>query len=314
MSKKVSLVTNSKVACGIHGYALSALSVLEGSTDYQYKLVKVPSNQTADFYAEFLNNQPSDIILLNHCTWTMPWLTGNVLDGLKKPVFMMTGHDHVYQAVSQIKHIFVVDPTFENTTTHSALPRPITMYPDIANAPIDGPFRVGTFGFGQHTKRMEHIVIMLNEQIKDMPVEFHMQIGEGDYINDSKDDDIIDECQRIAHDNVTIHPHKGFIHSRQDLANWLNQNHINVFVYKDQPNRSAVSSCLDVALSACRPIAIRRSSMFKHAQHVTDIVLGKNNTIRDIYNKGTEPLEALRNAWTPSAYRAVIENKFKELL
>ena len=311
--KKVSLVTNSKVACGIHGYALSALSVLEGSKDYRYKLVKTPVGELEGFYADYLNSQPSDIILLNHCPWTMPWLNGNVLGAIKKPVFMITGHDHTYQAIDPLRHIFVVNPTAENTATHSALPRPITQYPDMIDSPIDGPLRIGTFGFGQHTKRMEHIVIMLNEQIKDQPVEFHLQIGQGDYINDSKDDDIIDECQRIAHDNITIHPHKGFIHARQDLVKWLNGNHINVFVYKDQPDRPAVSSCLDLALAARRPIAIRRSSMFKHAQHVEDIVMGKHNTIMDIYNRGLAPLEPLLNQWSPEAFRAVIENKFKEL-
>lgn len=311
--KKVSLVTNNKVACGIHGYALSALSVLEGSSDYNYKLVKTPVGQTSDFYADYLNGQNSDIILLNHCPWTMPWLNGNVLGAIKKPVFMITGHDHVFQATEFIKHIFVVNPVAENTATHSGLPRPITMYPELTNAPIDGPLRVGTFGFGQQTKRMEHIVLMLNEQIKDRPVEFHLQIGKGDYINDSEDDDIIRECQHIANDNITIHSHKGFIPNRHELIKWLNRNHINVFVYKDQTGRPAVSSCLDLALAARRPIAIRRSSMFEHAQHVEDIVLGKHNSIMDVYNRGLTPLESLYDQWSPEAFRAVIENKFKEL-
>ena len=180
MKNRVSLITNSKVACGIHGYALSAFSMLEGSTNYKYKFVKIPTGQDADFYADFINSQPSDIVLLNHCPWTMPWLTGNVINGIKKPIFMISGHDNLYSATEGIRHIFTVDPTFENTDTHTALPRPVTIYPDLDNRPIDGPLRVGTFGFGQHTKRMEHIVIMLNERIKDQPVEFHMQIGKGD--------------------------------------------------------------------------------------------------------------------------------------
>lgn len=311
--KKVSLITNSKVACGVHGYALSALSALEDSSNFRYKLVKIPSHQSEGFYADFINGLPTNIVLLNHCPWTMPWLTGNVLKAITKPVFMITGHDDIYPATPELEHIFVVDPTFANTETHSALPRPITMYPDIADTPINGPLRVGTFGFGQHTKRMEHIVIMLNEQIKDEPVEFHLQIGKGDYITDSQDDDIIDECQRIAHDNITIHPHKGFIQSRHEMVQWLNGNHINVFAYKDQPGRIARSSCLDLALAARRPIAVRRSSMFEHAQHVKDIVLGKHNTIKDVYNRGLAPLEPLFDAWSPEAFRTVIETQLLKI-
>jgi hypothetical protein len=63
---------------------------------------------------------------------------------------------------------------------------------------------------------------------------------------------------------------------------------------------------LDFALAAKKPIALARSSLFRHVDHIPGIWVDQT-PLKDIIAMGIEPLQPLYNAWTPGAWKHAIE-------
>ena len=111
--KKVLLITNSKQRCGVHDYARACFDILKKSTRYSYEFLPINQGEPESYYIEYLNSRTEDILLFNHCPWTMPWLSVAVLASLKKTCCMISGHDDVHGPLPEIAQYFYVDPTQE---------------------------------------------------------------------------------------------------------------------------------------------------------------------------------------------------------
>ena len=79
-----------------------------------------------------------------------------------------------------------------------------------------------------------------------------------------------------------------------ELLDFLAKSDLNVFWYTAL--NEGLSSVIDYALSVNRPIAITNDMMFRHMVN-DDIVISPTNSIVDIMNQGTKPLEHLYNKW-----------------
>ena len=147
---------------------------------------------------------------------------------------------------------------------------------------------------------------------------------------------------KIANQNVKIWTSVDYVPDRKNLIRWLNRNDINIFAYQDMPWRNAVSSSLDLALSAKKPVALIYGSMFKHVFDVPEIflfdtehwdpILGKrgprfeteeelklaldqnySRTIMGIYEQGLEPLQQLYVKWSEQNFIDAFEREFDTL-
>jgi hypothetical protein len=101
----------------------------------------------------------------------------------------------------------------------------------------------------------------------------------------------------ITHDFLT----------RADLVDFLAKNTANIFCYSTNWGRG-ISSTLDFALTARRPIIITDSRQFKHLDGIKNLIcVPEYTTIRDILSRGTTPLQIYYKAWTPEKLLATYE-------
>jgi hypothetical protein len=325
--KKIAFVTNSAIRCGIHQYGRAVHRVLSASSKFEYKFTptinEFQANDVQDKqqWTNWLKHMDCDAILYNHCHNTMNWLDQEVVAGVGKPQFLITGHD-IFSTFPGITHHFVTNPLFENTDTHSALLRPLLLDHDLQYQPPGETIKVGTVGLAYTSKNLPLLVRYVNESFPStQKVELNIHATVGKYTPGSEQhiDRAIKTCSAFAADNVTVKFTTEFVESLDDVVNMLHNNDINVFLYNDEPNRFAVSSALDLALSARKPVAISDSSMFAHARHVRDIVVdtmelqystGKQiNWIPDILKAGMSPTQEFYQRWAPDKFIDIIEQK-----
>jgi hypothetical protein len=84
--------------------------------------------------------------------------------------------------------------------------------------------------------------------------------------------------------------------SKNELLDFLAGNDINVFMYQDKQGRG-LSSAVDLALAAGKPIALSDCPMFRH---ILTKVPGCNlqyHSIKEILTKGFEPFQSLKKEW-----------------
>jgi hypothetical protein len=329
--RKIAIVTNAAVHCGIHQYGQAVYRVLSGSNKYKYEFVTTPHEYVNPFlpsekieWTAWLNTIDCDAILYNHCPSTMGWLDDEIVGAVNKPQWLITGHDEL-KTLKNIQHYFVTNPLFENTNTHSALLRPLLLDQTLDHAPPSDVIKVGTFGLVYNSKNLPLLVKYVNDSFPpDQLIELNIHATVGQYIIDGHHhlNRAVMTCRAFANPNVTVNITTDFIESLDEVVVKLHNNDINVFLYSDEPNRFAVSSALDLALSARKPVAISRSSMFAHARHVEDIVVdldelqhytGKQfNWLPDILKLGMAPLEQFYVDWAPDKFCKVIEEKIDE--
>lgn len=331
--RKIAIVTNSATQCGIHQYGRAVHRVLSESGRFEYKFTPtIHEFRESDkidkrIWTRWLVNMDCDAILYNHCHSTMNWLDEEVVAHVTcsgKPQFLITGHD-IFSTIPGIAHHFVTNPLFENTATHSALLRPLLLDHDLQYQPPGETIKVGTFGLAYTSKNLPLLVRYVNESFPStQKIELNIHATVGKYVLGSQQhiDRAIKTCSAFAADNVTVKFTTEFVESFNDVMTMLHNNDINVFLYSDEPNRFAVSSALDLALSARKPVAISDSSMFAHARHVRDIVVdtmelqystGKRfNWLPDILKLGMAPLEQFYVDWAPDKFCKVIEEKIDE--
>ena len=297
MRRKIAIVMNSETNCGIHTYGLFSYNILKQSTKYKFELVEV-DHQNGFF--NYFDEAIVDGIIWNHHPSTMPWLSEYVLGRTGIPQFVITGHDN-YNIFPLIDHHFVCDPTFQATETHSPIGRPLIFYDDIVYTPPGEVLKIGSFGFGQHTKNFPRIIELVNEQF-DEPVEVNINISYGAYVDMTGGlaKQIADHCRAIAKPNVTVNITHDFIPDRYSLAKFLNNNDLNMFLYATQPGRG-ISSCVDSGLTAMKPLLLSDSNMYRHMNWKSEL-LAEKNTIRDTIACGLKPTNEFREMYTNENY------------
>jgi len=295
--RKIAIVMNSETNCGIHTYGLFSYDILKQSQKYEFMLVEV--NGPEQFYG-FYSQYVVDGIIWNHHPSTMPWLTEQALASTGIPQYVITGHDN-YNIFPHTTHHFVCDPTFQATETHSPIGRPLIFYDDIAYSPPGEVLKIGSFGFGQHTKNFPRIIELVNEQFNE-PVEVNINISYGAYVDMTGGlaHSIANHCRAIAKPNVKVNITHDFIPDRYSLAKFLNNNDLNMFLYATQPGRG-ISSCVDSGLTAMKPMLLSDSNMYRTMNWKQEL-LAEKNTIKNAIARGLEPTNEFREFWSNENY------------
>jgi hypothetical protein len=107
---------------------------------------------------------------------------------------------------------------------------------------------------------------------------------------------------------VTLNITRNFLDD-DGVLQFLANNDINVFMYSE--NGNGISSAIDYALSVKRPIAITRCNMFRHILK-NDIVLSGKNSVVDILNRGTKPLNEFYDKWSTQKFIDEMDGIFND--
>lgn len=356
--KKIAVITRDEDHCGIFGYTMSALQILQASTTYEYKLYPcaLEFNQPDAVYVDWLNSIDADAFLYNFCPITMPWLLPSVLKAVNKPHFVISGHDVIWidgnDWATHIKdrkvpaHVYNVDPTWQGwfgvftqpdnrlvlsprqvnpddivytTPNYTVLPRPIVSYAELQYAPPGEVIRIATFGISQVWKNYDKIVQRVCADFPDQPVHLTIRATQGNWVQDNKPHDngagnaLAEQAKSMASSNVTVEVVHDFLPTHKEIAAWLNTYDLILFMYEPNWNRFAVSSSLDHALAAKKPVAVNHSKMFSHVSHIPEIYI-ENKSLKEIMAQGIEPLKPLYEQWSNDNFIQAIETPMRKIL
>ena len=89
--------------------------------------------------------------------------------------------------------------------------------------------------------------------------------------------------------------------------NWLAGNSVNCFFYDEFRGRG-ISSVIDFALSARRPIAISHSNMFRHIKDASPTILIEQSSLKKIIANGIDPLRPFLDRWNDVDLTAGYDN------
>lgn len=291
---RVLILNHQHEHCGVYQFAKRIYDIVKYSpvTEYVHSVVT-----SAEEYNEALRKHNPKYIIYNWHPDRMPWLTVERVRKLIRHVHCFIYHDGtVFKQYD--KYLFFGDLDPQKKACHPRkriiLPRPIFEY--------NGEYKqnsvptIGSFGFAFSHKKFHELISLVNNTFSEAIINLHLT---SPYFGDSpgsKFADIVKICQESnTNPNVKLNITSSFV-SDEELLNFLAGNDINVFSYKTDMKNPGLSSAIDYALSVKRPIAISNNVMFRHI--LKPEILLEKNSLQDIINRGTSPLEEYYVKWS----------------
>jgi glycosyltransferase involved in cell wall biosynthesis len=235
-----------------------------------------------------------DVAIYNHHTHTMGWMSQDVINNASQYVkrqFCISGHDQTAE-FSDIKNI-IPDPTGIDSDKNKYTGRILPNYP-VDSSLIEIP-TIGSFGFGFPEKNFDRLADIVNNEFERAKIRIHITASDFGDPSGRLASVVLSQIQSKIKAGIEVELSCGFL-SQQELVMWLSKNSVNCFLYNDQPGRG-ISSAVDFALAARRPIAITNSSMFRHIKHI-DTILIEKNSVKAIISAGVSCLFPFYEEWT----------------
>lgn len=158
----------------------------------------------------------------------------------------------------------------------------------------DETLTVGSFGFGVGGKMFATVVHAVGAEFPGATVRLRIP-------NAAYGDDLGDLARRhaasaraVSIGGVRVEVEHDFL-GEDDLVLWLAGNHMNVFFYEPNGGRG-ISSVIDYAIAARRPIAVNDSQMFRHVRGVLGTY--PERSLKASLESGPE-IDDLYRRWSP---------------
>lgn len=279
---KILMINHKATQCGVADYGIRLYDILKS---YIPMLFAEVSN--LDQYRAAVKAADPEIILYNYHYATITFLNDSVID-------------------KSIKHVAIFHEAGLNFTPDRVIDtsiRPLFNFEAIwhnrSNIPI-----IGSFGFGFPDKNFPAIAQRVKEQFTHAIVRLNIPFADyGDrdgYLARQEADKVREVLKGTDIELLVSHDYL----SQTDLLDFLNENDINLFLYK-QSNGRGLASCTDYALSVHKPLGVSDSEMFRHLPAEL-----QNTDIRwliDNYSEITKPV------YEKHSHKRLVE-RFKELL
>lgn len=295
--------------CGVYQYGLATAMILSKSNKYELDYTELDSldifdslddeGKTLDdrYEAFIFNYHPVTLGCLDRQTKTF-----------KNKQLVIVGHD--YFPHKKFDKLISCDCTMPTTESTAVVGRPILNFP-LSDEKID-EVTIGTFGFPFSVKNFEKLVDIATRSF----FKFKLRMHFARYPYGDQFDSIINSINTKIEDynkngwSISIEVSTDFL-SPQELINWLHLNSINVFLYPEHVGYRGLSSVIDYALAADRPIAISNSDMFRHINHEEKFLLDKHS-LKDILEFGTSHLDQFKEKWSEKnfilQYEHILDN------
>ena len=268
-------LNHTKVQCGVYQYGFRLFEILQSnntqggqqfeciqkSNDINYFYKEVNS---LDEYTTIINSLNYHIIIYNYHSSTMRWLNSETIQKKIKNI----GISHESNCAGLFDYII----NNENIELDTLISRPI--YENVQNhnnnnnisfincfTNLDIPI-FGSFGFGFDNKGFHRIIQIVNDQYDNAIIKLLIPEAEfGPKRNEIHQ--LINECRNnITKPGIVLIMCNDFL-SNEEVVLFLKSNTMNIFLYDHMYGRG-LSSVIDYAISAKKPIGISDSYMFRH--------------------------------------------------
>jgi hypothetical protein len=290
MSKPVIFGVNPRdKACGIAQFGLNLEAVLKHSTRYDYQF-REPVTEIE--YRMLLDEYKPAFVLWNYYPCTMPWVNLHVLNMARDRGLKQASIFHEVP-VTGFDALIYPDPTFkpksENLVDWFSLGRPIPkIRTDVLCIPNLHTPIIGSSGFGFENKGYVRLVERVNQEFEHATIRFHLPYAKWGDEHGERARRVADWCRSAAKPNIKLEFSHDF-KTPDEYIEWLAGNDLNAFLYDEMPGRG-IASTIDFALMANRPIAVTKTTMFRHLHSVYPSICIEDRSLREIMSDGVFPL------------------------
>lgn len=277
--RRILFLTHKEKVCGVHEFGISVAEALKKSAKYSFTYAECSNPEEL---LTFVARERPQAIICNYYSTTLPWLTKDLLRKLSIPSLGIMHEVSQIAADSADTSFFdyhiAPDPTLvTNNPIVFKTGRLIPKYTNKFNPPK--VLTIGSFGFASDGKGFERLIIAAQREFDEAIIKLH--IPRGDFINyDVKE--VVQQCQRlIVKPGIKLVATHDFL-ERSKLFDFLAQNSLNAFFY-DRLNGRGISSTIEMALAVRRPIAITRSTMFRHVLSARPSICIEGNGKADMW-------------------------------
>ncbi|MBV9064355.1 MAG: methyltransferase domain-containing protein [Methylobacteriaceae bacterium] len=302
------LISHSGERCGVYQYGRNLFNVLEASHEIAWSYRECGA--FAELQAAVEEIKPA-IVLFNYQGSTLPWLRPAEIRSLgiaTAAVFHESNQQLVDLEKGDLFDLWLCpDPTIiPRNPRVSSVPR--FLPPSRRSNFHSDVFTAGTFGFPTPSKGFPRLCQIVNNEFDRAVIRINMPYHDKPEIFPSPTmmDDIIQLCRAaVTKPGIDLRITHDFLDD-DGLIDFLSSNTINAFLYSD-PSAKGLSSCVDFALAAGRPIALTKSPMFRHVAGANPSVFIEDSSLKEIAERGTSHLEPFRTQWS-SAHASIAWN------
>jgi len=315
--RKIAFVNYIENQCGIHQYGWNlyeSLKLLEPKCEV--KLLNVQSFEQA--------NQAIQKEGINYAFYNSPMhmtnshLNAGRVDRNRTNIYVVhdtasfpqikMGEDNFYQ------YTVMGDPTLvPPNERYIPIKRVIWDYEN--KFPTPEIVTIGSFGFNSPAKGFAGLINRVQEEFDEAIIRLNIpasDIGrETPEIINKKDAILFDLVKKKG---VQLKITHDFLETNE-LFDFLAQNSLNAFLYQQQDNSQlgGIASSLDVALSARRPMAISKCSMFRHVLKYNLPITVPEYSLKEILDRGADVLDPIYREWSKEQVSKEFLNLFKKI-
>ena len=303
---KVLFTNTHEPCCGVHQYGVNLATVLRSSNEHEF--FYCAPGTLDEFLENYIRLKP-DVILYNWQAGAGGWMAQVPLPNMPSKQVLVY-HD-LEARFADFDAILFSDPTMAPHDNWHPIGRPIHK----SNIPIPGPqeeiFTIGVNGFiGAWAVNVMREALSQFSEFK-----LRLHLPHATYGDQAGNMAAAAEfaCRQLLREGVKIEVSHQFM-NWFDLITWLNKNHINCYFRDKSMHWRGVSSALDAALMARRPIAINKCDAFRHMLDCQPTICVEDRPIYEIFKDGLSPLVKKYSAWDEENVRDQVIKVLEYLL
>lgn len=285
--------------CGVHQYGLNLYSALHRSEKYWVEIAH--AGRPSDLHVAETEFKPDCFIFnYHHGIPEISWYSTYA----RSRVSLVAYHDAAIDE-DAYRAILFSDPTMPQHGKWYPIGRPVPLVPAPQPNEHSGPPIIGVNGF--MGAQAQSAVIQILTEFSGCVIRLHLPFATYGDSAGQHAKSIAAQCSALvsSHPEFSIQIDHEFL-SAQDLILWLQGNDLNVYVRK-VPTYRGISSVLDYAMAAQRPVAINSHAMFRHLHGLNPSIQIEHNSLRTIMENGIKPYRHLLDEWSPQSICSQVE-------
>jgi FkbM family methyltransferase len=313
LPERILIVSHKQKRCGVYQYGVNIAETLKKSTKYSFIYAECSTPEELITIAAIVNPLA---IIYNYHPATLPWLQKELIKKINKLSIGII-HEVTQQTADCLsnelfQYHIAGDPTLLlNNPILFKTNRLIPLYPAIHEPPK--LLTIGSFGFGLEGKGFERLLSTVQDEFDEAIVRLHIPISDFADPEGHQAEATAKRCQElIIKPGIKLILTHEFL-GHEQMLDFLGQNTINAFFYERYEGRG-ISSVIDYALAVKRPIALTKSTMFRHMFSALPAIFIEDTSLQQIIENGITPLIPYYSAWNESNFIADYERILDQVL
>jgi hypothetical protein len=323
MKETILFIYNEMPESGICGISIFGMSYSKAMMlTEKYNVLRFCANSGQEVI-DLYNQYKPKLIFYAFCIRTTPWMAEIawkkripckhiVIDADITQRAIDTFHPSTFYGFdAYVCHDPTLDVDFRDNVYKVSHIRPDVVAPEYVDTGIT---KIGFHGSATFNKGILELVDYVQQNYDEAELRFHCPLNYTYSGNSNKDlmNNIEIVKSKISKPGIKFFLTTDIV-SDQELVNRISQNTVNCYFNREDPYGTPVSS-IHTALSARRPIAIRKTKPTVSYWQPKPSICIEDNSIKDIIKNGFEPLEFLYEKYSPANICKEFESIIGKLL